>query len=211
MDIKAIIEKLQNIDVKDLKDLKNLKNIDVSQIKEKLQSRPDLLINLVLIITTLFAVFYTYKKNTTEAKMLKAEVGQLEQRMVVVEQGDRSQEEYDNFLTSFPESLPSDQIINKLSEFAGIHNIQILSFSPANAREENFTEQTTVQLNISSESYVDIVRFIKAIEDSPFSIRVDKFTSTTRSNPRQTRQQVDISQATIIEAKIEIASITLKE
>jgi len=205
-----------------LKDLNNinindLKNIDWRQVKSRLQSRPDLIINILLIVATLTIVFSAYRKYTTVIKSLAKEKKELSAKSEMLEKLELTRKLYNDFIQDIPEIISGDQMIEALSDFAIERNVQILSFSPAKEESNKFVHLTRVEVHVSSESYANIILFMHDIESSPFSIRTEMWSgsSVTPSGTSQRRSRRSIQQITDetkehIEATIKIESLELK-
>ena len=197
-----IIKQLSSFDVKDLK------NIDIKQARELLQSRPDIFINILLIGLTLFATIQIYSWHANQLNKTNDEITLSKEKLDVVAQQKKIRGEYDQFVNIFPPSIPTDQLINKLSELALKNKVQILSFSPAEAKGNNYFELTTVKFNISAEDYNDMLSFIQDIENSTYSIRVGKWSG---KSDYDYSQQNDIEIKKPFDVTIEIESIKLKK
>ena len=110
-------------------------------------------------------------------------------------------------MSQFPKVIEKEKLIDKLSEYARDNNIQVSSFSPINETEAEFAKTQTIKINVSSESYKDLVMFIKSIETAPFSIRVDhwvgQLSSSFQNDPGD-------KPSNAVEAEVEISSVKLK-
>lgn len=210
------IKKLQDIDIKQV--IQYVRGINIEQIREVLQTRPDLIIKAVLIGLTLFSSTRILGSYSGTARKLGTEIKTMQEKLDAIEESKRIQKEYDDFTADFPESILPDQLISTLSEFAARHNVQILSFNPTTEptkKKDEFMEFASVEIHVASERYEDLVLFIKDIEDAPYTLRVDQLSGQmgTMTTPRQTRQgkAAGPQEQKLIEAKIEIGSVKLKD
>ncbi|MCA9409462.1 MAG: type 4a pilus biogenesis protein PilO [Candidatus Omnitrophica bacterium] len=154
----------------------DLKNINFSNLKEDLSHRLDIVINIILIIVTLFFSFKFIVKNKNTAKQLKLKMTELSEKIKAVEDLKNTQQSYQKFLNEFPEALETDKLINLISNFAVNHHVQILSFSPAEQWKNDYYELTNIKLKILSEDYDDIINFLKEIESTSYAIRLSDWT-----------------------------------
>lgn len=209
------------MNLKDLNkiDIHDLKNIDWRQAKAQLQSRPGLIINILLIGVTLFVVSSAYQKYARLTKSLGREAAELREKADALEKSRLTQKQYDDFLKSVPEVIPGDRMVETLAGFAVNRGVQILSFSPAKERSDNFIHLTNVEIHIASKDYANIILFMRDIETSPYSIRIGKWSGSSgapeefsgRRSRRPIRQMVDETvQKEHIEATVEIESVTFK-
>jgi Tfp pilus assembly protein PilO len=196
--------KLSQIDIKDLK------NINVAQIKEILQSRLDILLSVALIAGTILATTYIYTSQQNKAQRLNNDVRMMSETLDAVKINKEAQKKFDDFLAIVPKSIEYDDLVELLSEFAVDHNVRILSFSPAQEKTTDFVVITSVNVDVSSEEFKDIVLFLKGIEDAPYTLRVDKF-SASMATPAFQQRGGPAPESNKIEAEITIASIKLKK
>ena len=118
--------------------VKDLKSFNLAQVKEIVSKRPDIFINILLIGLTLFGTIYLYSHRTRESQRLQSEVQQMTEKLAAVQEYEAVGKEYEEFIKAFPQPIPGDQLINKLSQVAVSHNIQILAFSPAEKKKSDF-------------------------------------------------------------------------
>jgi len=193
-------------------DLKDIKNIDLSQIKDNIQSRPDIAAIVILIILTLGSLVFTYSKYTHQTKEIKKNILTLNKKLSVVNTQKEIQKEYNNFLESFPKSIPIDLLINKISENAIEHNVQIVSFSPVQEKAFKYSNLETITINISADNYLNMIFFIKSIEDSPYAVRIAKWSGImTDSSAQRRRGREAVDGESKIISNIEISLVRLKE
>src|SRR3990167_4782658 len=122
--IKDWVASLRNLNIKDLQ------NIDARQLGDMLRQRIDIVLNITLVLVTMAATVIIVKGSDKRSEMLTWEIKQLEERGEAVKESERLKGEYSAFLESFPGPILTDQLINKLSEFAADRQGQIRSFSP---------------------------------------------------------------------------------
>lgn len=197
---------------------KDFKDFNVVKIKETVLQRPDIFINILLIGLTLFGTIYLYSIRVREGLRLQTEVQKMEERLAAVQEYEAVEKEYKEFVQAFPQALPSDQLINKLSQVAVSNSVQILAFSPAEKKSSDFFEQTSVSLNIVSDNYDNMVRFIKEVESSSFSIFVQEWSGKVKEKLSERRRDrraeelkvLESNNDGIIEADVKISSIRLK-
>ena len=202
------------MDIKNLLkiDPKNIKAINVAQIKETMQKHPEIFINILLIPLTLFAIIYVYSGQRKEAQRLKDVITELKSKTGVVTRLGQTQKEYDEWVKKFPQTIAGDRLIDKISEFAVTHSVQITSYTPAKQKASGLIEQTTISINISSNNYDDIVAFVKDIEESPYTLKVEKWFGSLAEERRSGGRNVPatVSPTILITAELEISSLKIK-
>ena len=193
-------------------DIKDLKNINLNQLRDNIQKRPEVLINILLIVAALFVIIYMFTAQQNKLKRLKNAVALMKEKLEVVKSLETAQQANGEFIKAFPQTIPSDRLVDKISDFAEAHNVQVVSFLPAKQKSNDILEYTTVTLTVSSSEYQDIVLFIKDIEESPYAWKVERWKGGLQqrtSGKRRDLQAVETSE-NIIMAQIDIGSIKIK-
>ncbi len=205
MDLKNLV----NINIKDLK------NINPKQIQEFAKSRPDIFINILLIVVTLYATMYVYNHAREKSASTTTNISQAEEKVNVADGYKKLEKDFNDFKEKFPKPIPSDQFINKLSEFALKNNVQTLSFSQPQKSGDEALELTTINFNIASEDYPNILMFIKDIESAPYAVRLNKFSASLKNLGQERRArfigQEQESDKSYIEVNLEVSILDLKK
>ena len=160
-----------------LSDLNNiqLKDINVQQVTDNLKSRKDLTAYLVMVGLTLFVMFRIFDAKQNEGRMLKNQIKEMEKKNEVIAEHERMSKELNTFLSGLPAGLSGDNIVDTLTGFAEKHKVQILSFSPARSKTTKLYQHTSVNINVSSPTYKDMVLFVHDIESSPYNFRLENW------------------------------------
>jgi Tfp pilus assembly protein PilO len=163
------LKDLNNINIEDLK------NLDWAEAKDRFLSQPDRVLNVLMVIMTISVLFFVYKNYTRVTKALGKKVSDLQEKSAALDKFNAAQEELNNFMKDVPKEISGDELIEKLSQFAINRNIQILSFSPAKEKSNNYVSLTSVEIHVTSDNYADIILFMRDIENSPYSVRITKW------------------------------------
>jgi Tfp pilus assembly protein PilO len=130
-----------------------------------------------------------------------------EEKLGIVKEYDGIKKNMDDFVEQFPKTINDDLAINRISDLASAHNIQILSFSPAQKGTAEYYEQSTIAFTVSTNNYTNIANFIEEVEKLPFAIRINGWAgklSPTSASPNKTSTEDPI------EVRIEISLLRLK-
>lgn len=207
------------MNLKDLNkiNIEDLKGLDWGQAKDRFLSQPDRIINILIVMVTIAVIFSAHKNYTRATKALKKTVIELQEKSAALDKFNAAQEQLNNFIKDAPKEISGDELIEKLSQFAIKRDIQILSFSPAQEKSNNFISLTSVEINITSDHYADVILFMHDIENSPYSLRITKWVGfpvtadrASRRSSRTVPGQNHDNTREEIEATIEIGSIKFK-
>ncbi len=214
MSVKDVISRLQSVDVKDLK------NIDMQQVQDNIRGKPDTIIIVFLIIASIAGSVYMFINFQKTFAELETEVTKYNEQLEVAEQNKVLTKQFEKFMAEFPGKIVIDELTNKISAFAIDRNVNIISFSPAQQQETDYTVVETVNINVVAKEYHQLVSFIQDIEQAPFAIRIEAWNARleragNRGRTRGRRSRHDQTEQTeetpSISATIEIAAIALKE
>ncbi len=200
------IKDLSKIDVKDLKD------IDFNALLKDLQGRPTLLVNILLIIITLFVIIQIIVGYKTKVRIIHKEIPTLEEKKQVIQEAQKIKKNYKTFWDKLPPTISKDKFIELISDLAIANNIQIISLSPVDKRDDENKEILTTSLTIlatSKNNYDDLLSFIKALENTLYAIRIDEWTVKTGGHVfhRFSAKKQDSSS---IKSRLKITAINLK-
>lgn len=196
--------------------IEDLKQIDLRQVRENLQSRPDLIIQIVLVLITILTIFSTCNTHKEKTASLKKEVLELRKKSKALEKFETTQKDYNEYIKDTPQVISKIQLSRKISESAERWDIKILSTEPTQEKSNTYVHLTNIKINVSSKNYANIIQFIHDIENSPYLIRIKGVTTSLENKNLFSRRRhyQDLSQQAsgepIIEATIEIESLEFK-
>ncbi len=195
-------------------DIKDLQKLDYNKLLKDLSKRPDILVALGLVLVTLFCSVNAFQRRQKELITLKQQIDTLEGKLRSVDSYEKVKKELSNFQTKVPEEFVGDDFINKVTDMAVSHNVQIESYSPAKKQTTPLYDLTSIVLNLSAE-YKNVWIFINDIEKSRYSIRIESWTgnmdTSSRTAVRRRPTEEEKSQPSLVNVQVEIASINLKK
>ena len=191
----------------------DVKNIHFEKILKTLASRRDILVNIVLIIATLFFMGRIYRDRIEKMQTLTEKVSELENRSEAIVRYEDTKKELSRFVGSLSQgALEAESIINSLNATAIDHDIQILTFTPRKKEGSSLYDLIAITINISARKYDDIGRFIRTIENSKKNLRVESWSSSPQSwQGGYIPSNISGSTESRITADVEITSLKFKE
>ncbi len=194
-----IIEKLNSIDVKDLQ------NIDLTEVKEHVLKKPIILMNISLIILTLFGIISIRTSVKQKLEKIEAQITSLEKKIVTIKETEVVNQEYQKYVLNFPKAIDRVQFIDKITEIARTNDIKIKSFSPGKNELKGIQNIDKLKLEIISENYQNLLGFVYDIENSPYALLIREFSA----NPQTLRRKVQ-NQNSALRAQLTIESVRLE-
>ena len=189
-------------------DLNDLKKIDYKQFLQDTLKRPDLIVDILVILISLVACMHFYSKNQNEIKTLRNDVANLESKTEAIDEYNTTNTELESFIDNIPEKITEEDLIDLVTNFAVSRNIQIKSFSPTKNYTDDVHEVTSILLRIVSENYKDIWFFIHDIENAPFPLRIDRLSGSMVTSRSRRHKTTSSSQVNI---EVEITSVNFKK
>lgn len=209
MDLRKAIEKLNTLDAKDLKglDLSKFKDYNFARFKDDMASKPNLIIKCILGILTFFAVVYAFSHYQAISGQVRIKETEIQSRLDMIQERDKAESTYKIFLSKFPEAIPVNQLIGKISDFAEEAHVNIVSFSPVKTSDGEHTTHYLINLDVEAKTYQDLVDFLHVVENAPYTLRINKWTGRAMRGSGAYHGEKDIP----VGAFIEIESVQLKD
>jgi len=162
-------------------DINDLRNIDIDQVKSALISKPNVLINIILVGVTVLVAVSVYTNHTVKEKNIEKEIKIASKKLKVVQEHNKILEAIQAFIDSAPVPIEISSLMTMLNENASNFNIQIIKLQPSKVdRSENF-EISKIQLSISTSNYKNLLLFIDALENSEYAIRIEDWSAAMKS------------------------------
>lgn len=175
--------------------LEELKKLDLNKLLEIARERKDLLAQASVAV--LSAIVLIGLITSPQGQEYRQQIQALTAKIAVVKSYEDGARELKLFMEALPKRLNTEQISAQITDYAAQNNISILSFAPQPERQEGVSEVLPVQMNVHADAYADILTFFKAMEGSPFSLRVDSCILSNKEGKG-------------IDAQMEISSVGVK-
>lgn len=197
-----------------LKELSS-KNFDMARFLQNLRSRRDAMLNLVIIVGTLFAMNLIFSNQKERAKNLSAQLFALDEKVKEIAALEETEREFQRFVKALPQGLTEpDVIIDKVNAFAIAYGIQIPTIGPATRENSDIFTKTSLHLTLQTSSYQNLGLFIKDIEKSEYNVRIDRWQATSTSKEtafRRSSPQPMSDALQQINVEMDIVSIAYKK
>jgi len=176
-------EKIKNFDINSLSKI-NL-NIDVNMITKILQKRTDFLINTLLVLATIFAIYYSYTFNNSKTDAMKQELADLEEKKTAASDLEKKQAKLDEFKKKVPQGLKTEtEIIKKILELAELNGVTVVFYTPTALKEEKGYSIQAVDFIFES-SFAQMIMLLRAIERNKENLRVTYWKNETTGQEGQ--------------------------
>lgn len=196
------LKKLNDIDIKDIQ--RSLANIDTKTLQDDLMKRKDIVLNIVLILSTFFGAQFLWSNTQRSITQMKKQTAELEEKSQTILNLEEEKQRSTNFLDKFPQGFSGfTAVIDRVSILADQTNVTIISFVPKAPQETDLLTTHQVEFSVTTSSYTNMIQFIQNIESSQENMRVNSWTVSPEQQRAQDKQQKMIY-------KILISSIELK-
>ncbi len=173
-----------------------------------LQEKKELAITAVIVIGSVLFLFSFMGDKNGMISELDQKIADYSSKEDPLKEYKKTQEENKEFLTAAPLSLSEGSFINEIASMASKRNIKILSYVPVSPTVAGFYQKINVNMNCAADSFQDAMLFLKDVESSPFSIRIDAWSAGV-----DPRAQIDAGNkaSEAISMQITFSSIHLNE
>jgi len=184
------LKQLSQFDIKSLLKPETFQvDINFTQLQGILLKRKDILINIALVIVTLWGVNTILKNKTAETDRLKTEIEELAEKADAIIDYEKQKKINSAFDANTPKGFEGfTDLINKVSVLANSANVQILSFNPEEAERTDSFVREKVRFSIFAENYQNMLSFVQGIETAEEGLRIDYWSSLETGNDRGSKK-----------------------
>jgi hypothetical protein len=162
----------------------DLKEMDLAKIIQILQEKKILVLNIVVIIIALFFLKSFYEQFKAKENAQQERIARIQNKIGIITDYDKKLKELNNYINSLPKEWLEDKIIMQITDYAVANHVEITSFAPGAKRSEATYDLTKVNLSIVASDYSYLIKFIRALEASPYALRVDSWTGNMEEDEK---------------------------
>ena len=178
----------------------DIQQMDLHKVFRKLFEKKSLFAVGVVLVVALIAALALWKNYSSKLTDYQSEIQQTHQKIDIIAAHDQSLKELNKFTSFLAKPLSQEMLIHQLTDYAAQNQVDILNITPKETRSENFYTISVVQLNVTAGSFKNLLLFLRAVETSPYTLRVESWSA---------RSQDDLG-AGSIECEMNVASIEIK-
>lgn len=176
-------EKLKTFDINSLSKISL--NLDINVIVKILQKRTDFLINALLVLATIFAVYYSFTLNSSKTDTIKKDLVDLEEKKSAANDLEKKQAKLDEFKKTVPQGIKTEtEIIKKVVELARLNDVNVVFYTPTTLKDQKNYSIQTVDFIFES-SFSQMIMLLRAIEKNKENLRVIYWKNDTAGQEEQ--------------------------
>lgn len=182
----------------------------VEEILFLLKEKKEQAIAIAMVVCAGLFLYMFLGDNMTSIGELNQKITDYEQKEAPLKAYQKTQEENKAFFASAPMSLSEGSFINEIAAIASKRNVKILSYVPMSPTVAGFYQKININMNCEAGSFQQAMFFLKDVESSPLSIRVDTWSANM---PSQLNNSYDSEQKIkeTISMQVTFSSIHLNE
>lgn len=205
--LNELIQKLKNIDISNI----DLSKIDAKSIQDSLIRRKDILIDLILIFVTVFAIQTLLKTSEGRVKTLSQELAQLEEKQRSATTFEKTKADFDALRKTIPAGFETEtEIIRTVLNLAQAQGVKVLDYTPTASLADEYSSVQNVNFVFES-SYPQILTFIQSIEKNKENLFIISWTSNTGEAYDRKITKEPTADENIVQWKVTIGSTLLLE
>ena len=186
--------------------LKDLKNLDINKVLQILSARKTKAMIAGFAAVTVIGGLMVFNGYRERVAGYQRQMQDLQDKMDVVRRHERSLKALKVFWAALPGELEDNKLIIQLTEYAVKNNVDIINYAPGQSKNEKLYDSSRVRLSVSAGSFKDLLAFMRMIERSPYSLRVESFSSSSGL-----KSNADADQRQFATAEIFISSVHVKQ
>ncbi len=190
----------------DLSRFKDTKDLNVTKILQMLAEHKVKVMVAGFAMAAVIGGLMIFNGYRAQAVEHQQQMQGFQEKMDVIGRYKRSLKTLNDFFASLPAQLEDDKLITQLTEYAVKNNVDIINYAPGQSKNEKLYDSSRVRLSVSAGSFKDLLAFMRMIERSPYSLRVESFSSSSGL-----KSNADADQRQFATAEIFISSVHVKQ
>lgn len=186
----------------------DIKDIDFGKLKNEVVEHKEIAIQVFLVIVSLVFVVAVIVTSQTGIEKYKAQISALLAKSGLIEEYKKVEQEIKDFLSNVPAHVPEDKMVNLVTDLADNNKVKILTFTQAKAEKKGTLETTLVTFSLTTDSFVNMVKFLVGIEKGNEFLQVWSCPIAPRLDARST---IKDKFSVPINFKIDVVSVKVKE
>ena len=162
----------------------SLQNMDMAQFADALTENQNTLLKGVLIVGAIALAVVMFNDHRQKDAALHARMTLLQQKLDTIKSRDAAVKGLTDFKASIPQKINEFQLITLISDYTKLYNISISSFTPAESKDMGLFDQVNVVFDLRADSYKDMMLFLRKIEKSTYSLRINSWTGHEEGDGR---------------------------
>ena len=151
----------------------DIKNLDTEKLTKLVIENQNVLIKIILVVGALYLSWNMFNDFQLKNKGITAKIALLEQKMNAVKARDAANQDLDAFKSAIAPKINEFELITLLSNYAKKDNVNITSLSPAESKDMGLYDAINVNFSASSKSFKEMMHFLRKIEKSKSSLRIN--------------------------------------
>lgn len=163
---------------------------------------------ILFVVGTGFFLFTYLSEKQGMISEFDQKIADYRQKEKPIEEYKKIQRENRSFFAEAPQSLSENGFINEIASMASRRNVKIISYAPVSPFVASFYKKIIITVECVAPNFQDAMFFLKDIEDSPRSIRIDSWQA--RSDTLQQSEE-EKKNSNVVSMQVTFSSIYLNE
>ena len=185
------------------------KNIDLAKVLQGLIEKKELFLQVILSGITVIALISIFNDYRKQSEKYHQEIRQLHEKSKLIGKHNEVLKRLNAFLSGLPKELDEDQFSDRILDYAAQNNLAIVSIVPGQKRAENLHDVYKSRLSMRANDYKDVLLFIKAVESSPYALKVDSCQIITQDRSRDVKSGQP--RLPILDIQMEVTLVKIKK
>lgn len=151
------------------------KSIDINELLSKILSQKVVAVNIVIVISALAGAYFIYNNFLQQKRIADQNIANLQEKISTITTYQTTKQKFDDFHKALPKPVAEESLVNVLSDYAVQNSVEVISFSPVSTKEYDYYDLISVEMNVRSKEFKNLVLFIKAIESENQVIRIENY------------------------------------
>ena len=173
------------IDLNKLNSQFDLKSLDIAQIINLVITYQKY-IKIAFLVGSLFIAWKMFSEHHVKEMAIRAQISQEQAKIDVIKGRDAAVKNLTDFKSSIPKELNVFDVITSISNDARSSGAIISSYVPSQSRDVGLYDVITVHFDVISNTFKDMMLFLRKIEKSKFPFRINSWSGHEGDNGKIT-------------------------
>jgi hypothetical protein len=153
----------------------DLKSLDLKKLTKVFAEHQNTLIKSVLIIGSLFMAVVMFNNHRIKSQVLTSQISQAQQKLDAIKTHEQAAHDLDAFKSSIPKRINEFGLLSVISNYAKLYHVAIPSLAPGDSKDMGLYDVININFEAQSDNFKDMMLFLRKIEKSNFSLRVNSW------------------------------------
>ena len=149
--------------------------MDLAKLIQKVIQNKSLFFVVVVVLAFSVAGVVLWGGFNSKMVFYQNQIRQKKEKNTIILEYNKVKKQLDEYLSSLSKPLTSEALISKIASYASQSHIDIVDINPQGTKKFDNYVSIIINLSITAKDFRDIVSFIRLLETSPYSFKIQNW------------------------------------